>query len=179
MDKILKGEGKNLYCCFVDVKKAFNFKNRNMLFSKLLSDFGVCGNFLKCLLDIKTIRGSKECVSKFLDKRIKSCFDRFWLDQINQEKNDINGIDHNKLRFYKQLKGTFGLEPYIENVLNRSQRAWLTRFRVSAVANLRIECGRWTRPVTPLENRKCQYYQYYRKEERKIINTQKDQCVKK
>ena len=112
---------------------------------------------MKGLLDIKTIRGSKECVGRFLDKRIKSCFDRFWLDQINQEKNDINGIDHNKLRFYKQLKGTFGLEPYIENVPNRSQRAWLTRFRVSAVANLRIECGRWTRPVTPLENRKCQY----------------------
>ena len=85
-------------------------------------------------------------------KRIQSCFDRFWLDEINQEKIDINGDYQNKLRFYKQIKGLFGLEPYIQNVHNRSKRTWLTRFRVSDV-----ESGRYTRPVTPLENRTCQY----------------------
>ena len=112
---------------------------------------------IKELLGIKILRGSKESVSKFIDKRIKSCFDRFWLDEINQEKIDINGNDRNKLRFYKQIKGSFGLEPYIQNVHNRSQRTWLAIFRVCAVANLRVESGRYTRPVTPLENRTCQY----------------------
>ena len=112
---------------------------------------------IKGLFGIKDIRGNKDSVSKFLDKKLKSCFDRFWLDQINQEKFDMNGNDHNKLRFYKTFKGTFSPEPYILNVVNRSQRAWLTRYRVSAVANLRVKSGRNTRPVTLLENRTCCY----------------------
>ena len=70
---------------------------------------------------------------------------------------NVNGNDHNKLRFYKTLKGTFSPEPYVVHVLNRSQRSWLTRFRVSAVANLRVESGRYTRPVTPLDQRQCYY----------------------
>ena len=82
--------------------------------------------------------GNKKFVSKFWVKRMKKCFDRFWLAQINQ-KLDINGIDHNNLHFYKQLK--------IENVPNRSQSACLTRFWARAVANLRVECGKRTRPV--------------------------------
>ena len=61
------------------------------------------------------------------------------------------------MRFYKTLKGSFTQEPYISNILNKSQRAWLTRFRVSAVSNLRIESGRYTRPVTPVTSRVCCY----------------------
>ena len=67
---------------------------------------------IKAVLDIKYIRGSKESVSKYFDKRLKSSFDRFWLDQVNQDKIDISGNDRNKLRFYKKLKGTFSPEPY-------------------------------------------------------------------
>ena len=65
-------------------------------------------------------------------------------------------LDHNKLRFYKQLKGTFRVEPYIENVFNRSLRACLSRSRVSA-HHLRIETGRYTTPVTPITARTCQF----------------------
>ena len=64
-------------------------------------------------------------------------------------------MDHNKLRFYKTLKSSFTQEPYITDILNKSQRAWLTRYRVSAVQNLRIESGRYTRPVTPVASRFC------------------------
>ena len=81
----------------------------------------------------------------------------FWLDQINAPKLGSDGANHNKLRFYKTLKGSFTQEPYIKNILNKSQRAWLTRYRVSAVANLRIESGRYTRPVTPVTSRICCY----------------------
>ena len=42
---------------------------------------------IKAVLDIKYIRGSKESVSKYFDKRLKSCFDRFWLDKVNQDTN--------------------------------------------------------------------------------------------
>ena len=90
------------------------------------------------------MRGSKESVSKYIDKRLKSCIDRFWLDQVNQDKIDSNSTDRNKLRFYKTLKGTFSPEPYVLNVPNRSQRAWLTRFCISAVSKLRVEGGRHT-----------------------------------
>ena len=40
-------------------------------------------------------------------KMIKSNFDRFYLDKINLIKRGSDGLDHNKLRFYKVLKGTF------------------------------------------------------------------------
>ena len=56
---------------------------------------------IKELLGTENIRGKKESVSNLLDKRLKSCFDRFWLDQLNQSKLDEYGNDHNKLRFYK------------------------------------------------------------------------------
>ena len=59
--------------------------------------------------------------------------------------------------FIKTIKGSFSPEPYVSQVANRSQRAWLSRFRVSAVANLRVEAGRYTRPVTPVEQRTCCY----------------------
>ena len=51
-DKIVKGEKKKLYCCFVDIKKAFDFTNRNHLFYKLLTDYGIGGNFLNILMEL-------------------------------------------------------------------------------------------------------------------------------
>ena len=112
---------------------------------------------IKSLLDIPALYGSKDRVSNTLGKRLHSVFDRYWLDQINAPKLDSDGVDHNKLRFYKTLKGSFTQEPYISKVQNKSQRAWLTRYRVSAVSNLKIESGRYTRPVTPVTERLCCY----------------------
>ena len=51
-DKIVKGERKKIYCCFVDIKKAFDFTSRNHLFFKLLNDYKIGGNFLKILIQI-------------------------------------------------------------------------------------------------------------------------------
>ena len=53
-DKIVKGEKKKLYCCFVDVKKAFDFTKRNQLFFNLLKDYEIGGSFLKLLMQIYT-----------------------------------------------------------------------------------------------------------------------------
>ena len=47
IDKIVKGEKKKLYCCFVDIKKAFDFTDRNLLFLKLIKDFDIGATFLK------------------------------------------------------------------------------------------------------------------------------------
>ena len=111
---------------------------------------------IKSLLNIGQLHGTMETVGYNLDKRLKSCFVVFYLSQINQVKIGNDSLDHNKLRFYKHLKGTFRTEPYIENICNRSQRAWLSRYRVSA-HRLRIETGRYSSPVTPLSDRTCQF----------------------
>ena len=111
---------------------------------------------IKELLDITRIRCKPSKVNVFADKILNSKFERFFLDQINKIKLGSDGIDHNKLRLYKLFKGSFGQEPYVTNIKNRNQRAWLSRYRTSA-HSLRIELGRYTRPVTPLSERKCLY----------------------
>ena len=49
IDKIVKTQKKKLFACFVDIKKAFDCTNRQLLFYKLLSEYKVGGNFLKLL----------------------------------------------------------------------------------------------------------------------------------
>ena len=44
-----------------------------------------------------------------IDKIIKSKFDKFYLDQINKLRIGNDGQDHNKLRFYKKIKGSLYL----------------------------------------------------------------------
>ena len=111
---------------------------------------------MKTLLSIPELYGTPEKVGNVIDRNIKSKFDRFFLDQINQVKTGLDGNDHNKLRLYKTFKGTFRPEPYITEVKNRNQRVWLSRYRTSA-HNLRIESGRYTSPVTPVSQRVCVY----------------------
>ena len=108
-----------------------------------------CVQNMKTLLNITSLSGTMDTIGKKLDYKLKSAFDIFYLDQINQVKIGADLLDHNKLRLYKHLKGT-----YIENICNRSQRAWLSRYRVSA-HQLRIETGRYSSPVTPITARTC------------------------
>ena len=90
-------------------------------------------------------------------KDIKSNFDSFYLSQINKEKIGEDGLDHNKLRFYKTFKGSFTFEPYTELINHRNQRAWLTRLRTSS-HQLKIEKGRWCKPQPiPESERLCMY----------------------
>ena len=49
IDKIVKGEKKRIFACFVDIKKAFDCTDRKLLFYKLLSEYNVGGCFLKLL----------------------------------------------------------------------------------------------------------------------------------
>ena len=67
---------------------------------------------IKSLLGISEMYGCKDRVTKQLGKKLNSIFDRFWINQVNAQKLDNDGVDHNKLRFYKTLKGSFTQEPY-------------------------------------------------------------------
>ena len=81
---------------------------------------------------------------------------RVWKNEVDLTKIGDDGVDHNKLRFYRTLKGSFTIEPYIQLVTNRNQRVRLTRLRTSA-HSLRVEQGRYTVPITPLRDRVCVY----------------------
>ena len=65
-----------------------------------------------------------------------------------------DNLPHNKLRFYAKLKSSFNREPYIDNVTNRNQRAWLSRLRTSA-HSLAIKQGRYSN--VPLTAHVCIY----------------------
>ena len=73
---------------------------------------------IETLLGLPRLHGCKDSVSNQLNKKLKSLFDRFWLDEICCEKLGIDGLDHNKLSFYKTLKSSFTREPYIFNIPN-------------------------------------------------------------
>ena len=109
---------------------------------------------IKFILKIPTLYGKSDKVGIVIDKLLKGKFDRFFLDEINEIKIGSDGVDHNKLRFYKTIKGSFKQEQYVADIQNRNQRAWLSRFRSSA-HNLRVESGRYTSPVTPISQRIC------------------------
>ena len=113
-------------------------------------------NKIEQLLKIPKISGPAKTRGKKLTNILKSKFERFWLDKINELKLGTDQIDHNKLRTYKTFKASFKREPYLDLVNNRNQRSYLTRLRVSS-HNLGIERGRYTRPVTPFSQRICNY----------------------
>ena len=52
VDKYVTGEGKKLYTCFVDLRKAYDTVPRIKLFYKLLKDYSIGGKFLKILQEI-------------------------------------------------------------------------------------------------------------------------------
>ena len=69
-------------------------------------------------------------------------------------KGCVCGHDHNKLRTYKQFKGTFAVEPYLQYIRNRNQRCWISRLRISSHF-LGVEKGRWHN--IPYHDRICTY----------------------
>ena len=96
-------------------------------------------------------------LSRKIYQHIKSRFDIFWPDKINNRRLGPDGNDHNKLRTYCQLKGTFDIEPYLVLVRNRNQRCNLTRLRISSHC-LGVELLRYSSPPVPLDRRCCRYY---------------------
>ena len=114
---------------------------------------------IKDLLNISDIPGnfSSSSVGSKLTRELKSNFDSFYLSQINKVNLGVDGLDHNKLRFYKTFKGSFTVEPYTELISNRNQRAWVSRLRTSS-HHLKIETGRWNKPnPIPQSERYCVY----------------------
>ena len=52
IDKYVKLGKNKLFCCFVDLKRAFDTVNRSKIMYKLLTEYKIGGKFLKILEDI-------------------------------------------------------------------------------------------------------------------------------
>ena len=112
---------------------------------------------IKKSLCIKYSSFSKiEVIDTQIKKSLKSKVQSHWLKLLNKEKIGDDGKDHNKLRFYSEIKGCFQKEPYIDLVPNRSQRADISRLRISS-SRLAIETMRYQRTYVPAGQRYCRY----------------------
>ena len=90
---------------------------------------------LKTLFDIPHFNNmtNPDLVGKRIKKSIEGKFSVFWKQEVNRVKLvPGSDTDHNRLRFYKTLKSSFTIEPYLSLVENRNQRSWLSRIRISA-----------------------------------------------
>ena len=61
---------------------------------------------IKNIFGFKNFYGKPEKAGILIDKILKSKFDRFYIDEINKVKIGTDGLDHNKLRFYKNLRAS-------------------------------------------------------------------------
>lgn len=84
------------------------------------------------------------CISK---QRLIDCFKQKWFSDIDNS--------HVLNTLYKYIKPTFGMEYYLEKILCKKTRRFLTRIGVSA-HRLRIETGRYGRERLERRKRVCQ-----------------------
>jgi hypothetical protein len=87
-------------------------------------------------------------------RKIKVYTKAFYKNKWYVKRNKL--LDENgKLRTYLKLKCNFGFENYLHILSDFNQRKSFTKFRISN-HKLKIETGRYSKPITPLENRICE-----------------------
>ena len=81
-----------------------------------------------------------------VDENLKSEFHKFW---------ENNKATSPKLEFYNSIKSEIKREEYLK-IKKFSHRSATTKLRISA-HKLKIETGRYTVPITPRNQRTCDY----------------------
>ena len=79
-------------------------------------------------------------------------YNQAWLNAINK---NYDSSKPNKLKTYANFKKSFGMENYLLCMKTKNKRRHFTKLRISA-HHLPIEKGRYSRPVTPRDQRFCQ-----------------------
>ena len=85
---------------------------------------------------------------KHIKYKMYSSFEKLWLESMPINKSDPE--KPSKLRTYSKLI----FEPYLDKIKNINERTCFTRFRIS-VHKLKIERGRYSRPIIPAIERYC------------------------
>ena len=101
-------------------------------------------------IPVESFSGTLPNVNSLKELLIAIDHQEWWYGLWN-DKGQVNG---NKLRTYRQFKYTLAVEPYVRDILYRSDRSILAKLRCGSLP-LEIETGRFTNPVTPLINRTC------------------------
>ena len=94
------------------------------------------------------------CKPTSLNRSIKFDLKNLYIDIWHETRNKLIN-QGGKLRTYLKLKNNFGCEKYIQLIKDLKVRSSITKFKISS-HKLKIESGRYTKPFTPLENRKCE-----------------------
>ena len=87
-----------------------------------------------------------------IQQQASLCYNQAWLNAINK---NYYSSKPNKLKTYANFKKSFGMENYLLCMKNKNKRRSFTKLRISA-HHLPIEKGRYSRPVTPRDQRFCQ-----------------------
>ena len=89
----------------------------------------------------------ENCFIVILKQRLRDIHQQDWMARLNNSS---------RARFYSAVKGVFEYSHYLNVVTVKSHRQALSRLLLSS-HRLRIETGRWERPVIPHLQRLCPY----------------------
>ena len=104
-------------------------------------DIPCANNKLNCL----NLNNLKKSIKRIVLTKYKDFWAQFRL-------NNIDG----KLRTYFFFRYHFEMEQYLFVIKDFDKRRFLNKFRISS-HKLKIETGRFTRPLAPLEQRVCDH----------------------
>ena len=89
--------------------------------------------------------GDCEVFLQLFKTRLSDNFTQDWHARLAQSS---------RARFYRAIKERYTFSLYLDVVLPKQHRMALTRL-VASSHSLKCETGRWTRPVTPSDERRC------------------------
>jgi hypothetical protein len=129
---------------YLDLKKSHEEGDRSW-FSTLSNMFNV----------LKTPGGNKykSCSISSLKHTVKTELKNMYISTWYNFRNQLIN-ENGKLRTYVQIKTNFGFEIYLDFIKEPKNRRCITKFKISS-HKLKIESGRYTRPITPLNERIC------------------------
>ena len=104
---------------------------------------------------MKTPGGNKYkmCSKSSVKHIIKTDLTKLYTDIWYKHRGHLIN-ENGKLRTYVQIKTNFGYEKYLDLIDESKTRKTVTKFKISS-HKLKIEFGRYTKPLTPIEERLC------------------------
>ena len=95
-----------------------------------------------------------EAVTFHTKSVLKVTYDRLFNNYCNFWKDNL--VLYPKLRTYSTYKTRFCTDNYVTCFLSRSERSFIAQFR-AGILPLHVETGRFSSPITPLDQRICHF----------------------